>query len=215
MKMNIRIVEDDKSLLNNLTLLINGEHDMCVTGSFASAEQAMRKTNWAQTDILLVDLDLPQMSGIDLILDFHSRYPDLRMIVYTIHEDRPSVLDAIKAGACGYLLKGTRPAQLIEALHEIFRGGAPMSPRIARSVLAELQQDASEKDPTKEAESKLTFREREVLRFCEQGMLYKEIATTLKISPHTVHSHIRHIYRKLRAKNQTDAIRKSRSRGIL
>lgn len=215
MKMNIRIIEDDKSILNNLTLLINGEPDMCVTGSFISAEQAIKKTNWAQTDIMLVDLDLPQMSGIDLIRLFRPHYPDLKMIVYTIHEDRPSVLDAIKAGACGYLIKGTRPVQIIEALHEIFRGGAPMSPKIARAVLSELQKDSNTNESAKEADSELTFREREVLRFCEQGLLYKEIATMLKISPHTVHSHIRHIYRKLRAKNQPEAIRKSRSRGFL
>ena len=215
MKMNIRIVEDDKTLLNNLTLLINGEPDMSVTGSYLNAELAMKKSNWAQTDILLVDLDLPQMSGIDLIGILHARYPDLRMIVYTIHEDRPVVLEAIKAGACGYLLKGTRPTQLIDALHEIFKGGAPMSPKIARSVLAELQGSATEETPARDEVNKLTHREREVLRLCEEGLLYKEIATSLKVSPHTVHSHIRHIYRKLRAKNQTDAIRKSRSRGLL
>ena len=212
--MNICIVEDDLALLENLRLLLDGEHDMTINGVYKNAEEALKSAPWKKTDVLLVDLELPAMSGIDLIRRVHPAHPDIRIFVYTIHEDRPRVLDAIKAGACGYLVKGVRPSQLIEALHEIFEGGAPMSPSIARAVLAELQAQASEPKEPNRGET-LSMRERAILRHLERGLAYKEIADHLSIAPSTVHTHIKNIYAKLQARDKLDAIRKGRYRNFI
>jgi two-component system NarL family response regulator len=217
--MNICIVDDNESLLAKLKLLLDGESGMQVTGCFTSAEQALALGNWTAAHILIVDLELPHMSGTDLIRRLHLLHPDLFIIVHTLHEDRPSVLNAIRAGAGGYLLKGSRPRQLIEALHDMLSGGAPMSPKIARSVLLELQQAAGPRGDAENAkpekDDRLTPRELQILRLCEKGLVYKEISDRLSITKNTVHSHVKQIYRKLQAHNATDAIRKGRARGLL
>ena len=212
--MNICIVEDDVSILENLRLLIDGEPEMTITGHYKTAEEAVRAVAWKKTDILLVDLELPGMSGIDLIRHAHAKNKNMRIIVYTIHDDRPMVMDAIKAGASGYLLKGGRPSQLITALHEIYDGGAPMSPSIARAVLAELQA-MTPPDPNAKRGAVLTMRERAILRLLEQGLAGKEIADRLSIATSTVHTHIKNIYRKLQASDRMDAIRKGKFQNLI
>ena len=212
--MNICIVEDNEALLENLRLLLDGEQEMSILGHFKSAEEMIRAALWKKTDILLVDLELPGMQGIDLIRLAHTKNKNTRIIVYTIHEERPMVLDAIKAGACGYLLKGTRHSQLITALHDIYEGGAPMSPSIARSVLAELQSQTPP-DPNVRRGMTLSLRERAILRLLEQGLSAKEIAGRLSIALSTVHTHIKNIYRKLQAKDKMEAIRKGRFQNLI
>lgn len=211
--MNICIVEDNTRLLASLHLLLDGEANIYVTAHHASAEEAVAAVSWRQIDVLLADLDLPQMSGIELIRQVRPLNPDMNILVYTVHEDRASVLEAIKAGACGYLIKGSTPRELIEALHEIHAGGAPMSPKIARSVLLEMQSN----EPALEAsrEQTLTQREITIMHLLENGFPYKAIAVELGVSPHTVHTHIKHIYNKLQAHSRSDAIRKGRVRGVL
>lgn len=211
--MNICIVEDNQLLLDSLIALLNGEGDIRVTASHASAEQALAQTDWAGTDILLADINLPEMSGIELIQRVHPLHPDLSILVYTVHEDRARVLDAIRAGACGYLIKGSSPQELIAALHEIYEGGAPMSPRIARAVLAELRLE--EPPPEGQEDGRLTLRETDILKRLECGQSYKEISADLRVSTHTVHTHIKSIYRKLQAHSKAEAIRKGRIRGVL
>ncbi len=211
--MNICIVEDNELLLANLIALLDGEGDIRVTASHASAEQALVQTDWAGTDILLADINLPLMSGIELIQKVHPLHPDLSILVYTVHEDRSRVLDAIRAGACGYLIKGSSPRELIDALHEIYEGGAPMSPRIARAVLAELRLE--EQPAEGQDDNQLTVRETDILKRLEYGQSYKEISADLGVSTHTVHTHIKSIYRKLQAHSKAEAIRKGRIRGVL
>ena len=212
--MNICIVEDKESVLEQLRLLLNGEPDMTISGHFKSAEEALRVTNWKRTDILLVDLELPGISGVELIRRARAKNANLRIFVHTIHEDRPMVVDAIKAGASGYLIKGTRPGQLITALHDLYEGGAPMSPSIARTVLAELQAQTPP-DPNARRGMMLSFRERAILRLLEQGLAGKEIADRLSIAVSTVHTHVKNIYRKLQAKDKMDAIRKGRYQNLI
>ncbi len=211
--MNLCIVEDNAPLLASLRMLLDGEADIDVTACHTSAEEALTRANWNQTDVLLADIDLPQMSGIELIRRVHPLNPDMSILVYTVHEDRASVLEAIRAGACGYLIKGSTPRELIAALREIHAGGAPMSPKIARSVLSELRQD--EAAPAIPENQRLTQREITIMRLLEDGHPYKEIAAELGVSPHTVHTHIKNIYQKLQAHSRADAIRKGRVRGVL
>lgn len=159
--------------------------------------------------MLIADIGLPGMSGIDMIRIAKAHHPDLDIMAHTVCDDRDPVFSAIKAGATGYLIKGSTSRELVEARHELRNGGAPMSPKIARSVIREFQ-DEDLSDPYL-----LSGRERDVLSCVEQGLSYKEISNTLNISPHTVHTHIKKIYEKLQAKNKRDALTKARRKGII
>ncbi|HMK61760.1 MAG TPA: response regulator transcription factor [Dissulfurispiraceae bacterium] len=207
--MRIAIVEDNHILLENLKMLLMGESNMEVVGAFSSAESALDMLDFSGTDVMLVDIGLPGMSGIDLIGKVKTTYPDMDIMAHTIFENRESVFSAIKAGASAYILKGSRPVELIDALNKLHDGGAPMSPKIARMVIQELQ-DAGSSDPYL-----LSRREKEVLKEIEKGMSYKEIATKLNISPQTIHTHIKKIYEKLHAQDRRDALVKARKKGII
>jgi DNA-binding NarL/FixJ family response regulator len=205
----LMIVEDDALLRENLRVLLGGEPGMAVVGCCDSAEAALQALDQARPDTILSDLGLPGMSGTEFIRHAKQRMPDLDILVLTISEDREAVLAALKAGACGYVVKGATPRELVEALVEVTRGGAPMSPRIARMVIRSFQ-DAAPDDDTL-----ISPKERTVLIGIRDGLSYKAIAARLNISPHTVHSHVKHIYEKLHAVDKRDALAKARRRGAL
>ncbi len=207
--MQIVIVEDNRLLLENLRLLLNGEEGIKVTGAFGTAEEALTVLEQCAPDVMLTDLDLPGISGIELTRLAKARLPDLDIMAYTIFEDRETVFSAIKAGASGYILKGSSPRELIESLNSLYRGGAPMSPKIARKVIQEFQDEPVCED------NLLSQREKEIVKGIEQGLTYKNIAEKLFISPHTVHTHIKNIYEKLQAKDRPEAISKARRKGII
>lgn len=214
--MNICIVEDNKLLLENLRLLLQGESDIHVIGAFVSAEEALSRVDWDQTDILLADIDLPGISGVDLIGRVKAAHDKPSALAYTICEDRAVVMAAIRAGACGYLLKGSTPRVLIESVRELHAGGAPMSPKIARKLMAEVRlQQSGETVPGAAPSLDLTTREISVLKLVEKGLSYSEIAGDLKLSPHTVHSHIKNIYDKIHATSRAEMLRKARQLGVI
>jgi len=208
---NIRvvIVEDDELLLKNLGLLLEGEPGISVVGSFASAEEAVSGMKKLTFDILLADLGLPGESGIELIEWIKEKFPDSDIMAHTVFDDRDTVFAAIKAGASGYILKGTTPRELIEALHNLHGGGAPMSPKIARAMIQEFQNRKYNEQYL------LTPREKEILLSLEKGLTYTEIADSLNISPHTVHTHIKNTYDKLHATGRMSALRNARRKGII
>jgi len=207
--MKLLITEDDTLLRNNLKLLLDGEPGIEVVDTCGSAEEAAKKLQPLKPDVLLCDLGLPGMSGVEFIRKAKAELPDLDIMAYTIFEDRQSVFSAIKAGASGYILKSSTPRELIEALFTLREGGSPMTPKIARAVIREFQ------DCAHEEELLLTTREKEVLLFIEAGLSYKQIAAKLNISRHTVHTHIKKSYEKLQAKDKQDAVLKARRKGIL
>jgi len=207
--MRVAIVEDNTMLRENLTLLIGGEPDIEVCCHFGTAEEALPVVIKNKPDILLVDLGLPGMSGIDLIRQVKARHHDLEIMVYTAFDARNTVFSAIKAGATGYILKGATPRELIESIHNLANGGAPMSPKIARAVIGEFQN--SEYDD----QYLLTAREKEILLHLEKGLTYNQVGSELSISPHTIHSHIKKIYEKLHAKSRREALSKARRKGII
>ena len=209
--MRIAIVEDNTVLRENLAMLIGGEPDMEVCCSFGTAEEAHPQLLEKCPDILLVDIGLPGMSGIDLIKKVKGVHPGMEIMVHTVFEARDTVFDAIKAGATGYILKGATPRELIESIHNLAKGGAPMSPKIARAVIGEFQ------DVEKEHNDQylLTPREKEIIIGLEKGFTYNELGSQLSISPHTIHSHIKKIYEKLHAKSRREALTTARKKGII
>ncbi len=207
--MRIAIVEDNQILLENLKLLLTGEPNIEIIGTGSSAEGALKSVDFSNADVLLVDLGLPGMSGSELIEKVKAKYPELEIMAHTVFENRESVFSAIKAGASAYILKGSRPAELIDALNKLHEGGAPMSPKIARMVIQELQDKGSDEQYL------LSQREKEVLKEIEKGMSYKEVASKLNISPQTIHTHIKKIYDKLHAHDRQDALIKARKKGII
>jgi two-component system NarL family response regulator len=207
--MRLVIIEDDPLLLENLTLLLRGEEGITVSGSYRSAEDAMKALKNASPEVMLTDLGLPGMSGVELIKKAKEDMPSLEIMAHTVFEDRERVFSAIKAGASGYILKGSTPREIIESIHSLYKGGAPMSPKIARKIIHEFQDDVTGE------QFLLTQRETEVVKRVEEGLTYKEIGERLSISTHTVHTHIKNIYEKLQAKDRNDAINKARKKGII
>lgn len=207
--MRIAIVEDNTLLRENLVLLLGGEKNFEVCCSFGTAEEALPELVKSKPDIILVDIGLPGMSGIDLIKKLKTVHPDMEVMVHTVFDARDTVFAAIKAGATGYILKGASPRELVESIENLAKGGAPMSPKIARSVIGEFQ------DVDSNEHYLLTPREKEILVELEKGATYKELAEKLSISHHTIHSHIKKIYEKLHAKGRRDALTAARKKGII
>lgn len=207
--MRVAIVEDNTMLRENLVVLIGGEPDIEVCCHFGTAEEALPVVIKQKPDILLVDLGLPGMSGIELIKEIKAAHPDLEIMVYTAFDARNTVFSAIKAGASGYILKGATPRELIESIHNLAAGGAPMSPRIARAVIGEFQGVGYDDQYL------LSPREKEIIQGLEKGLTYNELGKQLSISPHTIHSHIKNIYEKLHAKSRKEALSTARRKGII
>ena len=208
--MRICIIESNKPLLENLRLLLEGEPGFRVTGAYASAEAALPALPWQAAELLLVDMDLPGLSGVDLIRRVRPRMPHLQILVYTISENRETVFAALKAGALGYLLKGCPPRELIESLRSLYQGGAPMSPRIARKVIRELQVPVAPSE-----QELLSEREKEILTGISLGRSYKELGQALCLSPHTIHTHLKNVYGKLQAPSRSEALQKARCLGVI
>lgn len=207
--MKIIIVEDDQMLLNNICMLLAGEPGMSILGAYSNATDALDALKTLHPTIMLTDIGLPGMSGIELIARAKEIRPDLEIMAYTVFDDRDNLFSALKAGATGYILKGCKPRDLIEALHNLHEGGAPMTPRIARKVIHQFHAVSVEE------QFLLTPREKDILKCIENGLSYKELAARLSISIHTVHTHITNIYEKLQATGRKDALIKARRKGVL
>ncbi|HMR04522.1 MAG TPA: response regulator transcription factor [Polyangiaceae bacterium] len=204
------IVEDDAVTRDAVTMLLSGEPELQIVAAHANGRSLIDAFDDADFDVALVDLGLPDIDGIDLIAAIKARRPTSEVMAYTVSESRDRVFAALAAGATGYVLKGCRPAELIEAIFTLAQGGAPMSPTIARSVVRAFQGSQSISE-----DYLLTSRERDVLSLLEQGMSYKEVAAALSVSPHTVHSHIKKIYEKLHASGRDEALRVARLKGLI
>jgi len=209
--MRIGVVDDDSRLIENLRFLLQSEPGVRSVHTFASAEEFLEAQPWPELDILLVDIELPGLSGVELIARVAERRPALSCLAYTISAQHQAVFAAIQAGACGYVLKGGGFRELVGALQAIEAGGAPMSPGIARHVLRQFQQ-LSRTAPSAATEG-LSEREREVLQGLARGLAYKEMASNMSITTHTVNTHVKRIYEKLHVHSRGEAVRKGRQRG--
>jgi DNA-binding NarL/FixJ family response regulator len=200
----IAVVEDDKTVREGLQMLLNGSPGFSCEATYASGEDALAGLPGILPDVVLMDINLPGMNGIECILKLKEQVLPVHFIMLTVFEDTDAIFRSLSAGACGYLLKHTPPVKLLEAIQDVYRGGSPMSGEIARKVVQSFQHPAA-KTP---ASVNLTKREEEILGFLAQGFFYKEIAASLSISVETVRTHIRNIYEKLQVRTRTEAILK-------
>ena len=199
------IVEDRRDLREGLALLINGTPGYQCVGSFGSIEEALPQIGRDLPHVALVDIGLPGMSGIDGIRLLRERYQSLALLVLSVYDDDERIFRALCAGACGYLLKHTAPARLLEALKEAISGGAPMSPEVARRVLAIFR----EIRPPEDVDYQLTAHEKRLLKLLVEGHNFKSIAPQLGVTVHTVAFHMQRIYEKLQVHSKSEAVSKA------
>jgi DNA-binding NarL/FixJ family response regulator len=204
MPITVSIVEDVEEIRESLALLINGSPGFQCISAYGRGKEAIRGIEKDQPDVVLMDINLPDVSGIDCVRELKSRNPKLAILMLTMYEDNEQVFNALAAGASGYLLKRIPPSKLIEAIQEVVQGGSPMSMQIARMVVQSFHRMGKSKD--KQAD--LSPREEEILAHLAKGLRYKEIAETLFISVETVRSHLRRIYEKLQVRSGTEAVLK-------
>jgi len=209
----VAIIEDNTTIREGLAALINGTAGYSCVGAFPDCESFLKKIPTLDVNVVLMDIGLPGMSGIDGIVRAKKIKPDLNILMLTVYEDSQSVFKALCAGACGYLVKKTPPSRLLEAIKDAFEGGAPMSSLIARQVINLFQQNVSVQ--TEDKDSQLSAREKEVLTSLAEGNNYQSIADKLFISVDTVRHHIRNIYRKLHVHSQSEAVAKAIRKGII
>ncbi len=204
----VAIVEDIKEIREGLQLLIDNSDGFLCREVYANAEEAIQQLPQSQPDVVLMDINLPGISGIDCIRKIKHQCSATQFIMSTVYEDDDNIFESLKAGASGYLLKKTEPAKILEAIREVVGGGSPMSTQIARKVIASFQA----KNGIDETEI-LTPKEKEILKALSKGLRYKEIAADMHISIETVRSHVRRIYEKLHVQSRTEALNKIYGRG--
>ena len=202
MSIKVSIVEDDDGIRESLSVIINGSDGFRCVSKYPNAEDALRDLPRIKPDVVLMDINLPKMSGIHCVRKLKDVCPATQTIMLTVYEDSDSIFDSLSAGANGYLLKRTPPAKLLEAIDEVYRGGSPMTTSIARRVVQSFHQMGR----SAREDENLTKREEEVLSYLAKGYRYKEIADQLFISVETVRSHLHRVYEKLHVRSRTEAV---------
>jgi DNA-binding NarL/FixJ family response regulator len=203
MSISIGIVEDHSEFRQSLVYLISSFSDYTVAWSYSSVEEAL--DNFTETDVLLLDINLPGLTGLEAIPLFKQKCPEQKIVMLTILEDDYHILEAIKNGADGYILKKTTPNKILDAIQQVYDGGAALTPMVAKQVMAFLKPEAAKKG----SPSGLTSREKEILVLITQGMTNELIATKLFISVQTVRNHIKNIYDKLQVHSRAQVVAKA------
>lgn len=210
--LKIAIVEDNEEISRMLARVLARDKGLTCVGICASGEAALQDLPKLQPQVAIMDLQLPGMSGIECTARLRQLMPDTQVLVFTVYRDDEQVFNALKAGASGYLLKRSSPDEIIEAIHDVHQGGAPMTGEIARKVVRSFTGPApapSSTETPKEAESEhLTPRQEEILQLLARGYVTKEIANELGISFDTVRFHLKDIYAKLHVRSRTEAVLK-------
>lgn len=205
----IIIFDDNTNIRESITMLLNTVPGVKVAGSFSNGLNCIADVRTTQPDIVLMDIAMPGMSGIEAVRLIRSEFPNVLVLMQTVFEDDERVFDSICAGASGYILKSYLNTHLIPAIHELQFGGAPMSPSIARKVLNKLQSAGQPADEQLNETYHLTAREKEILACLVDGLSYKMIAAKLFISYETVRSHVKNIYEKLHVASLTEVVAKA------
>ena len=204
MPISISIVEDNDKLRGTLARVLNRAEGFRCVSQHPSAEEALKELPGVKPEVVLMDINLPGMNGVECVRHLKPLLPETQVMMLTVYEDTENIFNALAAGANGYMLKRTSTRELIEAIHEVKRGGSPMTMHIARKVVQSLQHTAATASPTEN----LSEREQQVLDLLSQGLIYKEISEKLGIGYETVHTYIRRIYEKLQVRTRTEAVAK-------
>jgi DNA-binding NarL/FixJ family response regulator len=202
MPIKVSIVEDSRGTRQSLAELLGNSPALCCIGAYRDAEQALQRIPAEPPDVVLMDINLPGMSGIECVARLKERLPKVQVLMLTTYDDSNLIFDSLRNGASGYLLKNMPSAEIVQAVEQVHAGGAPMSMLIARKVVSHFQEI---KEPATEG-GKLTRREQEILALLARGYLYKEIGDQLGITLSTVRAHLHAIYEKLHVQSRTQAV---------
>jgi DNA-binding NarL/FixJ family response regulator len=202
MPIKVALVEDDEGIRSSLTALIRRATSLRLAGEYPDAETALRDIPSHPPDVVLMDINLPGMNGVECVRQLKAVVPKVQFLMLTVYEDSDSLFNSLRAGASGYLLKRTASSRLLEAIRDVYDGGSPMTPQLARRVVQFFSRPAQEPS----AVSSLTPGEREFLDQLAKGYAYKEIADRMNISIDTVRSYVRTVYEKLHVHSRTEAV---------
>jgi DNA-binding NarL/FixJ family response regulator len=202
----VAIVEDSKTTREGLETIVKLSNDFCCVGSCSTAEEALKVLPELEPELILMDIQLPNMSGVDCVARLKELLPSIKAIMVTVYEDPDRIFRALRAGASGYLLKRSTPEEVLNAMREVQQGGGAMSGEIARKVIGYFREQTTAKAEIDE----LTTREREVLELVVHGMSNKEISGRLNVSVDAVRWHLKHIYQKMHVHSRTEAAMKFR-----
>jgi DNA-binding NarL/FixJ family response regulator len=202
MPIKVALVEDDEGIRTSLTTLIRRTPALRLAGEYPDAETAVKEIPRRPPDVVLMDINLPGMNGVECVRHLKASLPGVQFLMLTVYEDSDSLFNSLKAGASGYLLKRTASARLLEAIRDVHAGGAPMTPQLARRVVQFFSRSPQEQLPV----THLTAGEREFLDQLAKGYAYKEIADRMQISIDTVRSYVRTVYEKLHVHSRTEAV---------
>jgi DNA-binding NarL/FixJ family response regulator len=204
MSLSVSIVEDNDKLRATLARVLNRAEGFRCLSQYANAEDALKDLPQVRPDVVLMDINLPGMNGVQCVRQLKTFLPQIQVMMLTVYEDTENIFNALAAGASGYMLKRTSSKELLEAIQDVQRGGSPMTMHIARKVVQSFQHTSA----SAQATENLSEREQQVLDLLSQGLMYKEIAEKLGISYETVHTYIRRIYEKLQVRTRTEAVAK-------
>ena len=204
MAISVSIVEDNDQLRGTLARVLNRADGFRCLSHYANAEDALKDLPRVHPDVVLMDINLPGMNGVQCVRQLKALLPEIQVMMLTVYEDTENIFNALTAGASGYMLKRTSSKELLEAIQDVQRGGSPMTMHIARKVVQSFQHTAA----TAQSTENLSEREQQVLDCLSRGLMYKEIAEKLGISYETVHTYIRRIYEKLQVRTRTEAVAK-------
>ena len=207
----VALIEDKRLTREGLATILDGTPDLRCVGAFSSVEQALPALEDSPCDVLLLDIQLPGMSGVEGARIFRERFPSIRIVMLTVYEDEEKVYEAIRNGACGYLLKKSPPAQLLEGIRQARRGDSPLSPAVARHVVRLLRERA----PAARPKAAVTPQELALLRLLADGHSYKTAAESLEVSINTVRDHVRNIYEKLSVHSKSEAVSQALRRKLI
>jgi DNA-binding NarL/FixJ family response regulator len=208
MPISVSIVEDNDKLRGTLAKVIGRAEGFRFVSDYANAEDAVADLPKAKPDVVLMDINLPGMNGVECVRKLKSIQPKIQVMMLTVYEDTENIFNALAAGANGYMLKRTPTKELLEAIREVNRGGSPMTTHIARMVVQSFQKPVAPASASADDLAELSEREQQVLDLLAQGLIYKEIAEKLNIGYETVHTYIRRIYEKLQVRTRTEAVAK-------
>lgn len=200
---NVAVVEDMQDIRESLQTLVAGMPGLHCVGTYATAEAAIADIHVIKPNVVLMDINLPGMSGVEAVRQLKERFPGISFLICTVFDDDENIFLALRAGAGGYILKNNSPQKILEAIKEVHEGGAPMSATIAKRVINSFHNVPKETTPKHSA---LSIREIEVLQLLSQGLLYKEAANRLGLSVETIRSHCQKIYEKLQVNTKLEAI---------